>query len=184
MPFRSKLSRQLAPLQVLVVDDNAQMRSIVGTILRAAGVGYIHYAADGVKALETIADREIDVIYVDYEMPMMNGLQFISAIRSVNSSHPYIPIIMLTGHSDGVRLNEARDRGVTEFLCKPVTANALLKRLEAVIAHPRPFVDCETYFGPDRRRHQTTDYSGPLRRASDRQDEVELAEDANQDVEV
>lgn len=173
MPFLSTLSRQLAPLHVLVVDDNAQMRSIVGTILRAAGVGHIHYAANGFKALETLAAREIDVVYVDYEMPVMNGLRFISAIRSVDSAHPYMPIIMLTGHSDTVRLNEARDRGVTEFLCKPVTANALLKRLEAVIAHPRPFIDCGSYFGPDRRRHQASDYSGPRRRASDQEGEAE-----------
>ena len=150
-----------------MIDDNAQMRSIVGTVLRAAGVGGIHYAPTGFHGLEVLSQREIDVCYVDYEMPQMNGLEFISAVRSVGSTCQYMPIIMLTGHSDTSRLHEARDRGVTEFLCKPVTANALLKRLEAVIAHPRPFIDCGTYFGPDRRRRSDDAYAGPRRRASD-----------------
>lgn len=163
----TRLGPQLAALNILVVDDNAQMRSIVGTVLRAAGVGGIHYAPNGFHGLGVLSEREIDVAYVDYEMPQMNGLQFISAVRSVNSSCPYLPIIMLTGHSDTSRLHEARDRGVTEFLCKPVTANALLKRLEAVIVHPRPFIDCTTYFGPDRRRRPIGAYTGPKRRTSD-----------------
>ena len=172
----SSKSMRLAPLSVLVVDDNAQMRSIVGTVLRAAGVGSIHYAPNGVVALQMIADRQIDVVYVDYEMPVMDGLQFISAIRSVDSAHPYMPIIMLTGHSDVARLNDARDRGVTEFLCKPVTSNDLLKRLEAVIAHQRPFIDSGEYFGPDRRRRQVVGHRGPWRRAGDLQTEHHLGE--------
>lgn len=143
------------------------MRSIVGTVLRAAGVGGIHYAPTGFHGLEVLSQREIDVCYVDYEMPQMNGLEFISAVRSVGSTCQYMPIIMLTGHSDQSRLHEARDRGVTEFLCKPVTANALLKRLEAVIVHPRSFIDSGTYFGPDRRRRSDETYAGPRRRASD-----------------
>lgn len=174
LPRPSRLKSQLSPLNILVIDDNAQMRSIVGTVLRAAGVGGIHYAPTGFQGLEVLSQREIDVCYVDYEMPQMNGLQFISAVRSVNSSCPYLPIIMLTGHSDASRLNEARDRGVTEFLCKPVTANALLKRLEAVILHPRPFIDAGTYFGPDRRRRSDDLYRGPRRRASDASPDPEV----------
>ena len=169
----SRLGSQLAALGILVIDDNAQMRSIVGSVLRAAGVGRVHYASTGIQGLEILAHREIDVAYVDYEMPQMNGLQFTSAVRSVKSTCPYLPIIMLTGHSDESRLHEARDSGVTEFLCKPVTANALLKRLEAVILQPRPFIDCESYFGPDRRRRSDAPYTGPRRRASDRDEEAQ-----------
>jgi len=57
----------------------------------------------------------------------------------------------------------ARDHGVTEFLAKPFTVQAFFDRLVSVIIRPRAFVDAESYFGPDRRRRQTT-ISGPDRR--------------------
>ena len=85
-----------------------------------------------------------------------------------------MPIIMLTGHSDRLRLDAARDRGVTEFLCKPVTARAILSRLEAVILQPRPFVNAAKYFGPDRRRIRQGVYDGPMRRMTDVSEVVEL----------
>jgi DNA-binding response OmpR family regulator len=94
-------------------------------------------------------------------------MTFIRAVRALESSARYMPLIMLTGHADLKHLYEARDAGVTEFLCKPVTARAILNRLNAVIMEPRPFMMSETYFGPDRRRTQLETYSGPLRRVGD-----------------
>ncbi len=100
-------------------------------------------------------------------MPGLTGMQLIRAVRAMDTSARFMPIIMLTGHSDLKHLYEARDAGVTEFLCKPVTAKAILGRLNAVIMEPRPFMISETYFGPDRRRTNQADYAGPLRRAGD-----------------
>ena len=157
----------LGALNILVVDDNPQMRSIIGTVLAAAGVGHLHYAPDGRYGLRTLMERTIDVVYVDYEMPHMNGLRFLSAVRELDSDRRYTPVIMLTGHSDLLRLNAARDRGVTEFLAKPVSARSVLSRLSAVIFRPRPFIQCDTFFGPDRRRHGDAEYAGPRRRAAD-----------------
>jgi two-component system chemotaxis response regulator CheY len=157
----------LAALRVLVIDDSREMCAIVGTVLAAAGVGHLHYAANGRRGLDVIADFPIDLAFVDHEMPVMNGLDFISVIRSVDSAVRYMPLIMLTGHSDLSHINAARDRGVTEFLCKPVTARAILTRLNAVIMEPRPFMNSPRYFGPDRRRKRTTAYNGPLRRLGD-----------------
>ncbi len=164
----------LAALRLLVIDDNAQMRSIIGTVLTAAGVRHLHYAGDGRHGLRAVAEFKPDVCYVDYEMPVMNGLDFISAIRQPDCPHQFLPIIMLTGHSDMRRLNAARDRGVTEFLCKPVNALTILSRLEAVILRPRPFIHSKAYFGPDRRRKRTSAYAGPLRRSSDRANVLEF----------
>jgi CheY-like chemotaxis protein len=152
---------------VLVVDDNAQMRTIIGTVLSAIGVRQLYYAPDGRCAMEMLGKDQIDVAYVDHEMPVMNGLDFIARVRSLDSDIRYLPIIMLTGHSDRIRLDAARDRGVTEFLCKPVTAKSIVGRLNAVIMHPRGFVMAPAYFGPDRRRVRWSDYGGPRRRAAD-----------------
>lgn len=157
----------LAALKLLVIDDNAQMRSILGTVLVAAGVGKVHYAPNGRAGLEAVTSQRPDVCYVDYEMPVMHGLDFLSAVRALPGDERFLPIIMLTGHSDMPRLNAARDRGVTEFLTKPVTAKTILTRLNAVIVRPRPFIKCASYFGPDRRRRDLDTYSGPRRRHSD-----------------
>ena len=157
----------LAALTILVVDDNPQMRTIVGTVLAAAGVRRLHYAPDGLAGIRAAAACQPDVCFVDYEMPVMNGLDFIAALRSQPAPLRFAPIIMLTGHSDELRLRRARDLGVTEFLCKPVSASTILRRLETVILKPRPFVQSSDFFGPDRRRLKLVDYAGPRRRSTD-----------------
>ena len=70
------MSEGLAAQRILVIDDNAQMRTIIGTVLAAAGVGSLHYAPDGATGLRALMDRNIDIVFCDYEMPRMNGLQF------------------------------------------------------------------------------------------------------------
>jgi CheY-like chemotaxis protein len=157
----------LGALRVLVVDDNKQMRTIVGTVLSAAGVGSLHYAPDGKEALDVLKQFAIDAAYVDHEMPGMSGVELVRAIRCMEGPERFLPMIMLTGHSDIRRLNEARDAGVNEFLGKPVTAMAILRRLDAVIMKPRQFVSSGSFFGPDRRRRGDIGYRGPMRRASD-----------------
>ncbi len=157
----------LRALRVLVVDDSREMCTIVGTVLSAAGVGHLHFAQDGRRALEVMAAFDVDVAYVDQEMPGMTGMEFTAAVRAMESEKRYMPIIMLTGHADLKHLFEARDAGVTEFLCKPVTARAILSRLNAAIMEPRPFFESADYFGPDRRRTRIDHYRGPFRRAGD-----------------
>ena len=104
----------LRALRVLVIDDSREMCTIVGTVLAAAGVGHVHYASDGRRALEVMASYSIDVAYVDQEMPGLTGMQLIRAVRAMDTSARFMPIIMLTGHSDLKHLYEARDAGVTE----------------------------------------------------------------------
>ena len=157
----------LGALDLLIIDDSAQMRTIVGTVLSAVGIRNLHHAPDGKEALRILSQRPVDLVYVDYEMPVMNGLDFISAVRALETKERYLPIIMLTGHSALDRLYMARDRGVTEFLRKPVTSSAILERLNTVILKPRGFVSTPRYFGPDRRRRSPDSYLGPMRRQSD-----------------
>ncbi len=162
----------LAALRLLVIDDNEQMRSIIGTVLRAAGIRHLEFAADGRDGLDIIVRGGIDAVYVDQEMPVMNGLDFVLAVRQLPTQDRYLPIIMLTGHSERRRAEMARDMGVTEFLCKPVTANTIVGRLNTLIMNPRPFVFSDSYFGPDRRRHRLAGYAGRRRRLSDRAEAV------------
>ena len=164
----------LAALRLLIIDDNEQMRTIIGAVLGGAGVRNLHYAPDGQRGLESLVRVKPDVVFVDYEMPVLNGLGFLRQARRLPGDERFIPVIMLTGHSDMLRLNAARDLGVNEFLAKPVTAKTILQRLGAVIYRPRLFVQSHRYVGPDRRRRVIPDYAGPRRRAADNQNVFEI----------
>jgi FixJ family two-component response regulator len=78
-------------------------------------------------------------------MPVMTGLQFISAVRALSPSEREIPNIMLTGHCDGRTVVCARDAGVNEFFGKPVTAKSIIQPMSEVIFRPRGFVDSPDY---------------------------------------
>ena len=158
----------LQVLQVLLVDDNQHMRAITSAVLQSAGVRKVREAADGAAGLEILRQQSIDLAIVDFNMFPLDGVEFTRLVRnSPDTANPYLPIIMMTGHSEKSRVYEARDAGVTEFVVKPITAKAILDRIQAVIFHPRPFVKTDGYFGPDRRRTTASNYKGPMRRASD-----------------
>ena len=152
-------------LKILVVDDNQHMRKLVVTILQAFGAIHIHESPTGEHAWNNLREANPDVIFLDWQMEAMSGIDFVKLVRtSPNSPNPFVPIIMLTGHThvDHVRL--ARDAGVNEFLAKPVSVKAILSRMISVIEYPRPFVRTKSYFGPCRRRRASEEYRGPERR--------------------
>jgi CheY-like chemotaxis protein len=109
--------------------------------------------------------QRCDIVFCDWVMSGMSGLEFAEKMRTApDSPNPFVPIIMLTGHTSIERVNAARDAGVTEFLAKPISAKGLYQRILNVVANPRPFIKTKTYFGPDRRRNTTNAYIGPERR--------------------
>ena len=165
------MSQGLEALRVLLVDDNQHMRAIVATILKSAGITDLREAANGTQALLMLKQWPVDVAFIDYQMSPMDGLELTRKLRDQGSSPcPYLPIIMMTGYAERPRVVEARDAGVTEFLVKPITAKAVLDRLNVALFKPRPFVQSENYFGPTRRR-STPDGETPQRRAEDRKAE-------------
>lgn len=167
----------LRSVQVLLVDDNQHMRAITSAVLASAGIPKVREASDGSAGLEVLRDHVIDLAIVDFNMFPLDGVEFTRLVRnSPDSVNPYLPIIMMTGHSEKARVFEARDAGVTEFVVKPITAKAILDRIQAVIVRPRAFVKTEGYFGPDRRRTATTGYKGPMRRKSDQASPTSSAE--------
>lgn len=153
-------------LKILVVDDNAHMRKLVVTILQAFGAIQIYEADNGERALAILRDTNPDVVILDWMMEGLSGLDVVKQIRtSPNTPNPFVPVIMLTGHTHIDHVRQARDAGVNEFLAKPVSVKAIMTRLISVIEHPRPYVRTKAYFGPCRRRRGADEYRGPERRA-------------------
>ena len=155
-------------LEVLVVDDNRHMRSLIRDLLRAIGISRVVEANDGMSGFQQLRNCEPDVVVTDLMMQPIDGLQFARMVRNERRSpQPYVPIVMVTGFADKARVEEARDAGVTEFLAKPVASEALYARLESIIERPRPFVRTPDFFGPDRRRRKNVAPIGAGRRADD-----------------
>jgi len=153
-------------LRVLVVDDNVHMRRLVITILQAFGVTMIFEANSGESAWELIREHNPDIVVLDWVMEGMSGIDLIKMIRAnPQSPNPFVPTIMLTGHTSMEHVQEARDAGANEFIAKPVSVKTMMSRLSSVIEHPRPYVRTKAYFGPCRRR-RNQEHAGGERRAT------------------
>jgi two-component system, chemotaxis family, chemotaxis protein CheY len=166
-------------LKILVVDDNVHMRKLIVTILQAFGAVQILEATEGERAWALLRDANPDVIFLDWMIEGMTGIDLTKMIRtSTSSPNPFVPIIMLTGYTSMDHVQKARDAGINEFLAKPVSVKAILSRMTAVIERPRPFVRTKSYFGPCRRRRGDAEYQGPERRSDGNLSAVDDTEEA------
>lgn len=155
-------------MSVLVVEDTLPMQRLVSNVLDTLGVGKIFCADNGEVGYKICCRENPDIILTDWHMPVMDGVELVSKIRSDGGvPNKMVPIIMMTGYSAFSRISEARDSGVTEFLVKPFSAADLARRIAYVINKPRDFVMVPDYKGPDRRRRKDASYDGPLKRADD-----------------
>jgi CheY-like chemotaxis protein len=162
-------------LKALVVDDNAHMRTLLRSLLQALGLSQIYEAVDGARGFAEMRERRPDFVLTDLSMSPVDGIEFTRLVRfGQDSPNPYVPIIMVTGHTERQRVLAARDAGVNEFLAKPITAQNILLRITEIVERPRPFVRCDNYFGPDRRRRRDDSYAGRLRRRDDQVGAVDL----------
>jgi len=152
-------------LRFLVIDDNPHTRRIIRTLLHGLGTRDVFEADDGATGLDAFTHNIPDIVLIDWAMPVFDGLELTRMIRETDGNvNPYVPIIMITGHTEKNRVTSARDAGITEFLAKPISAKGLYQRILNVVANPRPFIKTKTYFGPDRRRNTSNAYIGPERR--------------------
>lgn len=151
----------------LIVDKSPLSAQLIRDILHALGVTAIRIADTAERARKMLRRDAVDVIITEHHLGEESGLALIEWVRNASDSLDRMtPIIMLTANSEVDYVVRARDMGVTEFLAKPFNVEGLYRRLVAVIARPRAFVNADGYFGPDRRRRQVP-YTGPDRRRSD-----------------
>jgi CheY-like chemotaxis protein len=158
----------ISEIQVLIVDDNRQVRFLMRSLLRAAGVYRVAEAEGALEAFDLMNRFPVDLVLVDWLMKPIDGIAFTKMVRlSADSPNPLVPILMMTAHTEVSRVASARDAGVNGFLKKPISARVLFERMSAALLDARMFVRTDGFFGPDRRRGQHPHYAGPRRRASD-----------------
>ena len=143
----------LKSTRVLLAEDDPIMLSLIRDVLNVMGFGEVVVARDGRKALQDIMLQSFDLVFCDWLMPDMNGIEFTKAIRRLPDYEKCcVPIVMLTGKAMLEDVRTARDAGVNEYLIKPFSVDMLCTKIRAVIDHPRQYVLSDTYSGPDRRR--------------------------------
>lgn len=154
--------------RILVVDDMPPMQSLMRSLLNVFGCHDVQVVENGEKAFKTLCQYDPDLVLTDWIMEPMDGIELTKKIRTdPRSPNRFVPVILMTGFSSRMRVEKARDIGITEFLVKPFTAKDLYAKIEHIIEKPRQFVEAASFFGPDRRRRNDSDYEGPQRREID-----------------
>lgn len=165
----SKLIARMAPMlrKVLVIDPAPSSARLLGDLLRNISQGEIYSASTNKRGLELASQIDPQLVFVELAGAGVDGVDFARKFRRSDFTCRQVPIILVTATATAQSILAARDAGVHEFLRKPYTAKELVRRLEAVILRPRDWVEAVQYIGPDRRRFNSDDYTGPLKRRSD-----------------
>ncbi|MFZ0311668.1 MAG: response regulator [Candidatus Korobacteraceae bacterium] len=118
-------------MRALIVDDSSAMRAILGMTLKRQGFEVMQ-AKDGMDALALLAKVEpLDVILIDWNMPMMNGLQLLERIRQ-QSQFNHTQILMVTTETGMGQMSEALAAGANEYIMKPFTPEMVSDKLHLV----------------------------------------------------
>lgn len=119
-------------LRVLVIEDNAFVRSLVAKVLYNIGIRDIAQAVDGTTGLQQLAASKPDVVVCDIAMAPMGGLEFLKASRAGAGAD--VPVIFLTSHTEPEIVMQAKELGVDSFLAKPISMGKLKERLDRVLS--------------------------------------------------
>jgi two-component system chemotaxis response regulator CheY len=120
---------------VLVVDDSAAIRKILQRVLRQTGMAIrsIHEAGDGQEALELLKSQTVDLVLSDINMPKMDGLQLLAALKASPRWH-HIPVVMITTEGGETKVSEAVKLGAAGYVRKPFTADQIKEKLAGILS--------------------------------------------------
>jgi two-component system chemotaxis response regulator CheY len=116
---------------ILVVDDVPIARTFNSTALQAAGYDVLE-AEDGQQALQYLDGRPIAAVVCDFQMPHMNGLEFVRAVRA-NAQYQSLPVLMLSAEGNAQTIKETTAAGATLWIAKPVSRSQLLASVNRML---------------------------------------------------
>ncbi len=161
--------RRMAPhlQKVLIVDPQASSAAMIGEAMRNIARSQTWIATTPERGLKLCEQVTPQIVFVELTFAKTTGVDFTKKLRRAQFEARKAPVIMVTGTATAASILAARDAGVHEFLRRPFTMKDLLRRLEAVTLRQRDWIEAVGYVGPDRRRFNSGDYSGPLKRRTD-----------------
>ncbi len=116
---------------ILIVDDSASMREVVGIALKSAGYTVIE-GRDGQDALGKLTGLKVHLIISDVNMPVMDGISFVKAVKQL-PSYKYTPIIMLTTESEEGKKRQGQEAGAKAWVVKPFRPEHLLVAVQKLV---------------------------------------------------
>jgi two-component system chemotaxis response regulator CheY len=124
---------------ILVVDDSAIVRAVIGKTLRMAGVdvGQIFEAANGREALDRIEKEWVDIVFADINMPVMNGMEMVDEL-SLRGMLKDLPVVMVSTERSVTRIEDLKAKGVRAYLRKPFTPELIRDVVEKLLGNARP----------------------------------------------
>ena len=124
---------------VLVVDDSAAIRKILQRVLRQTGMAIraIHEAGDGQEALEILKIHRPALVLTDINMPRMDGLQFLAAMKA-SDEWRHIPVVIITTEGGEMKVGEAVKLGAAGYVRKPFTADQIKEKLAGILEPALP----------------------------------------------
>ena len=118
-------------MKILTVDDFSTMRRIIRNMLRQLGYNNVVEAEDGAEALSLLQREKVDFVISDWNMPNMNGLDLLKAIRADDNLKP-LPVLLVTAEALKENVVEALKAGVNNYVIKPFTAETLKEKIDAI----------------------------------------------------
>jgi two-component system chemotaxis response regulator CheY len=124
---------------ILVVDDSAAIRKILQRVLRQTGmaIGVIHEAGDGQQALEVLRAQKVNLVLTDINMPKMDGLQLLAAMKSTPAWKD-VPVVMITTEGGETKVAEAVRLGANGYVRKPFTGDQIKEKLAGFLQPVMP----------------------------------------------
>ena len=119
-------------IKILIVDDFATMRRILKNILKQLGFKNLVEADDGTTAWDVLEGQGIDLIISDWNMPKMTGLELLKKVRA-SDTYKSIPFLMVTAEAQKQNVIEAVQAGVSNYIVKPFTAEAISDKLDKIL---------------------------------------------------
>ncbi|RLA95294.1 MAG: response regulator [Deltaproteobacteria bacterium] len=120
-------------MKILIVDDFATMRKILKNILKELGYTDLLEAEDGQAALEILRREKVDLVISDWNMPNMDGLSLLKAIRS-DEALKDTPVLMVTAEAQKQNVLEAVKAGVNNYVVKPFTPEVIQEKISKIFA--------------------------------------------------
>lgn len=116
---------------ILIVDDSASLRQVVGIALRGAGYAVLE-ARDGVDALRQLTGQKVHLIVSDVNMPNLDGIGFVKAVKQL-PAYRFTPIVMLTTESQAAKKAEGQAAGAKAWVVKPFNPPQLLAVVQKLV---------------------------------------------------
>jgi len=122
---------------ILIVDDSFPMRAVIKKVIKASGfnIGELFEAGNGQQALQILNEQWLDLVLTDYNMPDMNGLELLKAMKSQETLAD-IPVVIVTTEGSDQRVEEFLNQGAVAYIKKPFTPEQIKSHLNQILGEP------------------------------------------------